>query len=85
VTSVVNTLVKDGFVERRPDEEDRRLVRLYITEQGRALISYYVPQAAARWNKAFDFVDEADQAVVRGFLVKLIEQLSQLLREERGS
>ena len=32
VTSVVNTLVKDGFVERRPDEADRRMVRLYITD-----------------------------------------------------
>jgi DNA-binding MarR family transcriptional regulator len=85
VTSVVNTLVKDGFVERRPDEADRRVVRLYITDQGRALISYYVPQAAARWRKAFDFVDEADEAVVRGFFIQLIDQLSQLLREERGA
>lgn len=85
VTSVVNTLVKDGFVERRPDDADRRVVRLYITDQGRALISYYVPQAAAAWRKAFDFVDEADEAVVRGFFIQLIEQLSQLLREERGA
>jgi DNA-binding MarR family transcriptional regulator len=85
VTSVVNTLVKDGFVERRPDDADRRVVRLYLTDEGRALISYYVPQAAARWRKAFDFVDEADEAVVRGFLIQLIDQLSQLLREERGA
>lgn len=85
VTSVVNTLVKGGFVERRPDAADRRVVRLYITDQGRALISYYVPQAAARWRKAFDFVDAADEAVVRGFFVQLIDHLSQLLREERGA
>ena len=85
VTSVVNTLVKDGFVERRPDAVDRRVVRLYITDPGRALISYYVPQAAARWRKAFDFVDEADEAVVRGFFIQMIDHLSQLLREERGA
>lgn len=85
VTSVVNTLVKDGFVERRPDEADRRVVRLYITNQGRALISYYVPQAAARWRKAFDFVDEADEAVVRKFFIQMIDHLSQLMREERGA
>jgi DNA-binding MarR family transcriptional regulator len=85
MTSVVNTLVKDGFVERKPDEDDRRVVRLYITDPGRALISYYVPQAAARWRKAFDFVDEADEAVVRGFLIQTIDHLSQLLREERGA
>jgi DNA-binding MarR family transcriptional regulator len=85
VTSVVSTLVKGGFVERKPDVADRRVVRLYITDQGRALISYYVPQAAARWRKAFDFVDEADEAVVRGFFIQMIDHLSQLLREERGA
>lgn len=85
VTSVVNTLVKGGFVERRPDEADRRVVRLYITDQGRAVITYYVTQAAARWRKAFDFVDEADEAVVRGFFIQMIDHLSQLLREERGA
>lgn len=85
VTSVVNTLVKGGFVERKPDAADRRVVRLYITDQGRALISYYVPQAAARWRKAFDFVDEADEAVVRRFFIQMIDHLSQLLREERGA
>ena len=84
VTSVVNTLVKDGFVERRPDEADRRVVRLYITDPGRALITYYVPQAAARWRKAFDFVDETDEAVLRRFFVQLIDHLSQLIDEERG-
>lgn len=85
VTSVVSTLVKGGFVERRPDETDRRVVRLYITGQGRAVITYYVTQAAARWRKAFDFVDEADEAVVRGFFIQMIDHLSQLLREERGA
>lgn len=85
VTSVVNTLVKNGFVERKPDATDRRVVRLYITDQGRAVIGYYVVQAAARWRKAFDFADEADEAVVRGFFIQMIDHLSQLLREERGA
>jgi DNA-binding MarR family transcriptional regulator len=85
LTSVVNTLVRDGFVERKPDDVDRRVVRLYITEQGRAVITYYVSQAAARWRKAFDFADSADEAVVRRFFIQMIDHLSQLMREERGS
>ena len=85
LTSVVNTLVRDGFVERRPDETDRRVVRLYITGQGRAVISYYVSQAAAWWHKAFDFVDSDDEAVVRRFFVQMINHLSQLIDEERGA
>ena len=84
LTSVVNTLVRDGFVERRPDDADRRIVRLYITDQGRAVITYYVSQAAAWWRKAFDFVDSDDEAVVRRFFIQMINHLSQLIDEERG-
>jgi DNA-binding MarR family transcriptional regulator len=85
LTSVVNTLVRDGFVERRPDEADRRVVRLHITDAGRAVITYYVSQAAAWWRKAFDFVDSDDEAVVRRFFIQMINHLSQLIDEERGA
>jgi len=84
VTAVVNTLVRDGFVDRKPDEADRRVVRLYITDQGRAVITYYVTQAGPRWRKAFDFAGEADEAVVRRFFVQMIGHLGRLIREERG-
>ena len=83
VTAVVNTLVRDGFVERKPDGTDRRVVRLYITDAGRAVITYYVSQAAPKWRKAFDFVDEETEAVVRKFLIEMIGHLGQLVREER--
>ena len=65
------------------DETDRRIVRLYITDRGRAVITYYVTQAAPRWRKAFDFVNEEDEAVVRRFFIQMIGHLSQLVREER--
>jgi DNA-binding MarR family transcriptional regulator len=84
VTAVAGTLARDGFVERKPDAADRRIVRLYLTEQGRALITYYVTQAAPRWRKAFDFLDKDDEAVVRRFFVQMIGRLGQLTREERG-
>jgi DNA-binding MarR family transcriptional regulator len=85
LTSVVNTLVRDGFVERSADAADRRVVRLYITDQGRAVITYYVSQAAVWWRKAFDFVDSDDEAVVRRFFIQMINHLSQLIDEERGA
>jgi DNA-binding MarR family transcriptional regulator len=84
LTSVVNTLVKDGFVERKPDAADRRVVRLYITDPGRAVVTYYVTQAAPMWRKAFDFVDPGDEAVVRRFFTEMIGHLGQLIDEERG-
>jgi DNA-binding MarR family transcriptional regulator len=85
LTSVVNTLVRDGFVERRADGADRRVVRLYITDAGRALITCYVSQAAAWWRNAFDFVSSEDEAVVRRFFVQMIDHLSKLTAQERGA
>jgi DNA-binding MarR family transcriptional regulator len=85
LTSVANTLARDGFVERRADATDRRVVRLYITDQGRAVITYYVTQASARWRRAFDFVDSDEEAVVRKFFVRMISHLSRLLEQERGA
>jgi hypothetical protein len=46
--------------------------------------AYYVSQAAARWRKAFDFVDQEDEAVVRKFFAQMISHFGQLVREERG-
>jgi DNA-binding MarR family transcriptional regulator len=85
LTSVVNTLVRDGFVQRKADDSDRRVVRLYITEPGRAVVTYYVSQAAPRWRKAFDFVSSDDEAVVRRFFIQMIDHLSHLIDEERGA
>jgi DNA-binding MarR family transcriptional regulator len=84
LTAVVNTLARDGFVERRPDDADRRIVRLHITDAGRALVTYYVTQAAPSMRKAFDFVDPADETAVREFFTHMIGHLSELMREERG-
>ena len=85
LTSVVNTLVRDGFVQRKADEADRRVVRLYITEAGRGVITYYVTQAAAHWRTAFSFVSSEDEAVIRRFFLQLIDHLSHLIEQERGA
>jgi DNA-binding MarR family transcriptional regulator len=36
-TRIVNWLVKSGYVERRPDPDDRRVVRVALTEAGQAM------------------------------------------------
>jgi DNA-binding MarR family transcriptional regulator len=84
VTSVVDTLVRDGYVERHRDPGDRRVVRLYLTDEGRRKVTESVSLIGPRWNGAFDYVDPADEPVVRKFLVDTIERFGTLMREERG-
>jgi DNA-binding MarR family transcriptional regulator len=83
LTSVVNTLVREGYVERRSDAEDRRVVRLYLTDLGRRTCEDYYALAGPAWRDAFDFVSEADEPVVRNFFTDMIEQFSELTRKER--
>jgi DNA-binding MarR family transcriptional regulator len=84
LTSVVNTLVREGYVERRSDAGDRRVVRLFVTEAGRQVCEDYFAFAGPRWRDAFGFVDPADEPVIRKFFTDLIEHFSELIRKERG-
>ncbi len=54
VTAVADTLVRDGYVERRRDDADRRLVRLYLTASGRRKLEEAMSATAPRWQHAFD-------------------------------
>jgi DNA-binding MarR family transcriptional regulator len=84
LTSVVNTLVREGYVERRSDAGDRRVVRLFVTGKGRQIVEEYYSLAAPQWREAFDFVDPADEPVIRKFFVDMIEHFSELIGKERG-
>jgi DNA-binding MarR family transcriptional regulator len=84
LTSVVNTLVREGYVERRRDAGDRRVVRLYVTDQGRRICRDYLALAGPRWRAAFGFVSPDDEPVIRRFFIDMIGQFSELTRKERG-
>lgn len=85
LTSVVDRLVREGYVERRRDPGDRRVVRLYVTGQGRQACADYLAMAGPRWRAAFDFVSPADEPVIRKFFIDMISQFSELTGKERGS
>jgi DNA-binding MarR family transcriptional regulator len=84
VTTVVDTLVRDGYVERRREPADRRVVRLHLTDAGRRKVEEAIMTIGPRWQDAFGYVDPADEPVIRKFLVETIERFGTLLREERG-
>jgi DNA-binding MarR family transcriptional regulator len=84
VTSVVDTLVRDGYVERRREAADRRVVRLHITDTGRQKVEEAIMLIGPKWQDAFGYVDPADEPVIRKFLIETIDRFGTLIREERG-
>ena len=84
VTSVVDTLARNGYVERRREPTDRRVVRLHLTDTGRRKVEEAISLIGPRWQEAFGYVDPADEPVIRNFLIQTIDRFGTLIREERG-
>ncbi|WP_242911223.1 MarR family winged helix-turn-helix transcriptional regulator [Actinomadura terrae] len=76
-TSVVDTLERNGHVERRRSESDRRAVLVYITEEGRRLLVEKGPPIGRDLWHLYDVVDEPDAPAVRRFLVNLIKRFEE--------
>jgi DNA-binding MarR family transcriptional regulator len=85
LTSVVDTLVREGYVERRSDAGDRRVVRLFVTGKGRQVCEDYHSLAGPYWRDAFDFVDPADEPVIRRFFIDMIRHFSELTGKQHSS
>jgi DNA-binding MarR family transcriptional regulator len=82
LTSVVDRLVREEYVQRRRDPGDRRVVRLYLTDAGRQACERYFAAAGPRWRAAFDFVSPADEPVIRKFFIDMISQFGELTGKE---
>jgi DNA-binding MarR family transcriptional regulator len=75
ITKMIKRMEKAGFVERRPDPQDERVSRVYLTETGRAV------QADVRdvWHtlekEAFAYLTEEQRAQLRHLLLQIRDNL----------
>ena len=70
VTGIVKRLEQSGLVERRHDHEDRRIVKVYITDEGRDIMRF-LPDA----------VIEFSQIMLQGFSEKEIRDMQLKLQK----
>ncbi|MDH6113768.1 DNA-binding MarR family transcriptional regulator [Kitasatospora sp. MAP12-15] len=76
LTGVVDTMEKDGLIERRRSETDRRVVRLFLTEAGRQRLAMSAGELSERFDVLFEPVDPADEPAIRQFLIAAVERFS---------
>ena len=84
LTSVVNTLVREGYVERRRDSRGPAGGQVVRDRQGPSDLRGLPDAGRTHWRSAFDFVNPADEPVIRKFFIDMISQFSELTRKERG-
>jgi DNA-binding MarR family transcriptional regulator len=73
VVGLINRIEAAGWVERRPDPDDRRANRLYLTDAGRKILSEVFPGHACDVREAFARFTEAELRQMHGLLERLDE------------
>jgi MarR family 2-MHQ and catechol resistance regulon transcriptional repressor len=71
LTMVVDNLEKSGLVRRIPNAEDRRYVRVEITENGRKVIASLFPEHARQIAEMMNRLTDAEQNHLRELCRKL--------------
>ncbi|WP_309112247.1 MarR family transcriptional regulator [Saccharothrix sp.] len=71
MSNLINTLEKVGLVVRSRDDQDRRVVFVALTEEGRKAVSGVFPTQNAREARWFEVLDAGERAL----LVELIRRV----------
>lgn len=75
ITKMLQRMEKAGFVVRKPDPEDQRVSRVYLTKAGRAIQR----KVRAVWERmdreTFDGFTQEERALLRRFLQQIRENL----------
>jgi DNA-binding MarR family transcriptional regulator len=84
-TRILNQLEKRGYIERRPDRDDRRAYNLFLTGAGRAVRKALAPVAVKHYERALKGLKGRDLQILRRLLVYILGNLESTLRrpEER--
>ncbi len=74
MTTVIDNLEKRGLVKRERGLEDRRMITIYLTESGKALIEKVLPQHVASIAKQFEVLSPEEHEQLGEILRKLGKQ-----------
>lgn len=77
ITRMLQRIEADGLVERRPDPEDARVSRVFLTAKGRTLEGQVAAAWAAVEARAIAGMSDEEQATLRRLLVRMRQNLSE--------
>lgn len=82
-TQLVERLVKAGFVQRRREAADRRLVRILITRPGRQELARLNNLRQEKFRQIFSLISERDQAQLVRIHKIILNKLHALTNKNR--
>lgn len=76
MTGLIDTLVRDGYVTRKPDPNDRRMVAVKLTEAGSELVQALLPSYFQLMADLMAPLSERERKTMLKLLLKIIQQAS---------
>ena len=79
-TRMLDCLARDGYVERRHSESDRRAVLVSLTPAGRTAVEEAHEQVSAFRHRVFESLEPAEREQAAALLARLSDVLEEQLR-----
>jgi MarR family transcriptional regulator, organic hydroperoxide resistance regulator len=82
VTKMLQRMEKTGFIQRRPDANDQRVSRVYLTEAGRSVKNKLETIFQTLENETFNGLTTEQRALLREFFIQIRQNLACATGEE---
>lgn len=77
ITSAIQKMERAEFIKRAPDENDQRIMRLYLDEKGKSCIEHVKEVTRKMDEIMFRGISQEEQLFLRRLLIQMFENLSQ--------
>lgn len=74
VQLALTALERRGLVERRQDPQHKRILRAYLTDEGRTVVTTVIGDAVAAHEKVFGVLSAEEQQTLRDLLGRVVEK-----------
>jgi len=74
VQLAIKALEQRGLVQRRPDPQHARILKAYLTDQGRDVAAAVVSDAIAAHESVFGVLTPEEQRTLRDLLARIVEK-----------
>jgi MarR family transcriptional regulator, organic hydroperoxide resistance regulator len=75
MTRILGLLEKRGYIERRADEADKRIYRIFLTEAGRNIRERLTPVVVSHLNQTYEGLSEEEVLTMRRILERIVGNL----------
>lgn len=82
VTGIIDRMAREGWVERKRSEQDRRVVHIALTTQGRRLASSIAIEPVTIFRQVLSELSDGDARALRRILTRLARRVRALVAEQ---